>query len=201
MAKKKRSFIRKMPGFRSGKKWKMIIASIVYLFIFLIVLAGIFGGSSNSEETETQTLVIKSPEEILPERNDLSTEWVFGDVKNITINNSGFESGFKREIRIGSVYSRNIVTVSIYKFSSVNGSKAYYENKIIEDSYLQKGGYKEVNLGSKCKAYKVDKTLTEFGRAYCTNSNIFFKLNIVSETYESEEYLKNLSRVIFQKIG
>jgi|GEM_PF-4570542 len=33
------SFIRKIPGFRSGKTWKMVLASIFYLFAVLIIIS------------------------------------------------------------------------------------------------------------------------------------------------------------------
>ena len=36
------SFLRKIPGFRSGKWWKALIASGVYLFIFLAILVTLF---------------------------------------------------------------------------------------------------------------------------------------------------------------
>ncbi len=39
MAAEKKSFIRKIPGFRSGKWWKMILATIGYFFIVIFILA------------------------------------------------------------------------------------------------------------------------------------------------------------------
>lgn len=35
------SFIKKLPGFRSGNKWKMIIAMIIYSFILMAILASL----------------------------------------------------------------------------------------------------------------------------------------------------------------
>jgi len=34
----KKPLYRKIPGFRSGTKWKMVVASIIYLFIFLLIV-------------------------------------------------------------------------------------------------------------------------------------------------------------------
>lgn len=43
----KKPFYKKIPGFRSGTRWKMIVASIVYFFIFLaIVVPGEDEGAS-----------------------------------------------------------------------------------------------------------------------------------------------------------
>lgn len=205
------SLIRKIPGFRSGKKWKMILASIGYFFIFIIILGALFGESPSDRQLDTsqvtttvgQSLIIKSPDEMLPKRSDLSTEWIFGDVKNISLNNTEFESGSQQEIRIGTGFSRNLVTVSIYKFSSTTASNDYYTNKTTGDYYLQKGGYKEVNMrtDAKCEAYKADKVLVELGQAYCVSSNIFFELKVVSETFESEKYLKDIGKIVDQKIS
>ncbi len=38
-SKSKSSFIRKIPGFRSGKPWKMVLASIGYFFLIIIIIA------------------------------------------------------------------------------------------------------------------------------------------------------------------
>lgn len=43
----KKSFLRKIPGFRSGKPWKIVIASVGYLIILFVVI-GIFTGKSGS---------------------------------------------------------------------------------------------------------------------------------------------------------
>ena len=34
-----RSVLKRVPGFRSGKRWKVAVASVVYLFLFLVILA------------------------------------------------------------------------------------------------------------------------------------------------------------------
>jgi len=205
------SFIRKIPGFRSGKKWKMILASICYFFIFIIILGALFGGSPSDEQPyisqtpsdKEQSLITKTPSEMLPRRSDLSTEWIFGDLKDININNTEFESGSQQEIRIGTGFSRNLITISIYKFLSTTASNDYYTNRTTGDYYLQRGGYKEVNMrtSAKCEAYKVDKISAELGQVYCVKSNIFFELKVVSETFESEKYLKDIGKIVDQKIS
>jgi len=202
------SLIRKIPGFRSGKKWEMILASIGYFFIFMIILSYLAHLSEDSDNSQTsskkeQSLITKTPSEMFPKRSDLSTEWIFYDLKNISINYTGFESGSQQEIRIGAGFSRNIITVSIYKFSSTIASNDYYTNKTTGDYNLQKGGYKEVSMrtDAKCEAYKVDKILVELGQVYCVSSNIFFELKVVSETFESEKYLKDIGKIVDQKIS
>jgi len=205
----KKSFIRRIPGFRSGKWWKMILASISYFFIFIIIIGALFGPTSDIQSSTHQTqspqdqIIAKSTTEMLPTRSDFSTEWILGDIQNLTINFTGFESNSQREIRIGAFSDRNVITISVYKFSSTNASNDYYNSKIARDNYLQKGGYKKVDMkiGAKCEAYKVDRITAETGQAYCVSSNIFFELKVVSETFEAEKYLKDIGKIIDQKIS
>ncbi|MDD5416467.1 MAG: hypothetical protein PHU12_00660 [Candidatus Aenigmarchaeota archaeon] len=47
----KKSIFKKIPGFRSGKLWKKILASIFYFFMFLIILALITPSSTTTNES------------------------------------------------------------------------------------------------------------------------------------------------------
>ncbi|MEN3009069.1 hypothetical protein [Pseudothermotoga sp.] len=51
----KRSFFRKIPGFRSGKLWKKIIASIFYGIMFLFVIGLIISISTSEQSSKTNT--------------------------------------------------------------------------------------------------------------------------------------------------
>lgn len=44
-----------IPGFRSGKKWKMAIAIFGYFWIFMFILAIVFGGSSDVSNTSSKS--------------------------------------------------------------------------------------------------------------------------------------------------
>ena len=64
--KQKNSFIRKIPGFRSGTPWKMVLAVIVYIFIFLMIIimgAFIFGFFTSINEYQTPISTVKSSSE------------------------------------------------------------------------------------------------------------------------------------------
>ena len=50
-----KSFFRKIPGFRSGTWWKMLLAVIGYGFIVLAVLGLLFGGSDQSETSQSSS--------------------------------------------------------------------------------------------------------------------------------------------------
>lgn len=49
------SFLRKIPGFRSGKKWKMVVAVIVYLIIIGGIHSALTGGSDSAPTTASST--------------------------------------------------------------------------------------------------------------------------------------------------
>lgn len=59
----------KIPGFRSGKVWKKIIASIGYIFIALIAI-GIIFGDDPKPTTPTTAIADKTPEQIAQEKTD-----------------------------------------------------------------------------------------------------------------------------------
>ncbi len=64
----KKSFWRKIPGYRTGTKWKMVVASLLYFFIFCGVMGALFGEEApeqaeNSPAIETASNAQKPPAE------------------------------------------------------------------------------------------------------------------------------------------
>lgn len=49
-------FYRKIPGFRSGKRWKMVLAVLGYIFIMLIVLGVVMAESYHNDSPVTNTI-------------------------------------------------------------------------------------------------------------------------------------------------
>lgn len=175
--------------------------------IFLIGIVFISGCISQNKETSTnpaEKSIAKSPSDFLPTRGDLSTEWILDDnTIDLKTNSTGFDSGTEQSMAIGSYPLITIVTASIYKFSSKDASNDYYSTKIAEDEYLQIGGYKEVDIkiGEKCQAYKISG-INGFGKAYCINSNVVFELTALSNSgYNAEKYMKEISKIISQKLN
>ncbi|HBV85743.1 MAG TPA: hypothetical protein DEF42_03590 [Desulfosporosinus sp.] len=60
----------KIPGFRSGKIWKKIIATVGYIFIALIAIGMIFGDEPKPTTLTTATALEKTPEQIAQEKDD-----------------------------------------------------------------------------------------------------------------------------------
>lgn len=51
----KKSFLQKVPGFRSGKMWKKYVAGFVYAFIFMIICIAIIDPSSDEPNEQAGT--------------------------------------------------------------------------------------------------------------------------------------------------
>ena len=59
----KKPFYRKIPGFRSGKPWKMVVASIVYLIILIKILTPSTPKEQLPEAPETKPAATQSQQE------------------------------------------------------------------------------------------------------------------------------------------
>ncbi|OPX70936.1 MAG: Tetratricopeptide repeat protein [Methanoregulaceae archaeon PtaB.Bin009] len=86
----KKSFIRKIPGFRSGTPWKMVLAVILYIFIFIMIIGiigvfifGLFGSLNeyqtpistvkSSSEKSTPATIVSTTAPIVEEKPDKAT--------------------------------------------------------------------------------------------------------------------------------
>lgn len=190
-------------------------------FLALIVLGLIFGenpdtatnssndSTLNATSSASTALATKSPAEMMPSRDDLSTEWAFpGDIesKNATdieskaVNATGFEAGAVRTIRkqqdVGA-------TVLIYRFDSVNSANSYYQGLI--NAKKNKGGYKELSTRDvKAACYAGNQQFSQGDKEfiYCTKSNVVFHIEAIfpySSDYSDD--LIALAKIIPPKIN
>jgi hypothetical protein len=112
----KKSFIRKIPGFRSGKPWKMVLATIFYVFIILIVLAlivpsGKDGAQQKSltvEEIKAQAINV-TYDELFRHNEDYIGKIVYKQVKVIQVGDSNLL------VEIPSTFSTDTMYVEGYK--------------------------------------------------------------------------------------
>lgn len=191
----------KIHKIKKFKVWTVVL--IIFLMFYGIPQ------KSNVDFDETNTNIshknvnqIIDPKTILPNKDDLSTEYIVGEVKNTSLNSSNFMDGASVNLRIGGFYSRNIIDISIFTFNSSESANIFYDFKKQEDYTLQKGGYSEIHIKkyNKCSAYKVDKFTVELGQAYCLWENIYVEIHVVSETFDAESYLKETALLIYHKI-
>ena len=71
---KKRKWHQKIVGFRSGKWWKKTIASLVYLFTLLIIVAIAFGEEPTESKTVKTTTEVSETESKNAEEADRLAE-------------------------------------------------------------------------------------------------------------------------------
>jgi len=111
----KKSFIQKVPGFRSGKWWKKFVASIGYLLILLIIIGSLLPGPSVEDEVKNArkyisenkySLAVYSYEQALK-------KWETG--KNYSVNKEEIEKELE-EARIP--YAKQLIAEAKQKLDS-----------------------------------------------------------------------------------
>lgn len=203
---KNESFIRKVPGFRSGKKWKMALASFVYFMVIMGVLASLTDSSYTPSQTKQgieESIINSSLESMLPTVSDMPTEFKVGEIKSLDYKYAGFLSGRSLEYTkvVGKVMIGVIgVTFFVENYESINDSVNQY-NKYVNE-IKSKGGYTLLNTYNDCFAYKSEYGLDKVGQSICRKSNIIFTTEVGStQTTEGvDKYIISMSRIFDSKI-
>jgi len=190
------------------KKFNLELSKGVKI-ILVIVLIGISFSVHNSNESLKESydnpnvLITKIPSEILPDRSDLSTEWVFHDQEDETDDFNGFESGKSISFYKGADGTYRVKSY-VYKFSSVENTKDYYDFVIEDDNTLNKGGYNLINtqkIKAECTGYERDVSFLTKYTLYCKKNNIFFKVTMDSMSYSGKGYVIDIGKIISEKIS
>jgi len=203
-----------------------------YVFITLVFLFAVAYGISSMGDTETTTgkvsgkksvsdLITKSPDEMLPARSDIPTEFKTDKETDVTeilnvrdgsvISGLGFDSGKKLTVyKIGDIMGQFVtdaveIRFYVYKFSSVEGAEAYYTN--IVDYVKELGGYKEMTVpvspGTSCFTYIEDYGFTaKAGESICNRKNVVFKTSIsATNTWDGiDSYFRDMARPFESRI-
>lgn len=155
-------------------------------------------------------LITKSTDEMLPTREDIPTEFVMDDIKDVELATSikGFESGKSLSAsKLVGTFAPGLIVVhfKVLKFLSVDDAKEYYGSKVSE--IKNDGGYTELNIktdNSDCFSWKQDYGYdARFVTSICQNNNIFYEVFVsASQTFENpDSYLKSMLPVIDAKIN
>lgn len=198
----RKSFIRKIPGFRSGKKWKMALASLFYLMIIIIIIKGIFAGEDYGS-TPNPTIINTSTKTILTAwRDNIPTEYYLGNIKEKSITVEGFVEGSSIGMTrsIGGV-SKESGIATVYRFSEASYAEIYFTNKTNE--IKSRRGYSELStsgLNSKCFGIEMSSLGAEMKEIMCVKNNIFFDIKFAGLTtpyeWEIKDLMKSLERTI-----
>jgi len=194
-----------------------IWAVAVVLVAFVVVLSGCVGQNpvgtpaattpvATTAAPKTQTLVTKSPLEMLPTRDDLSTEWVimYGSGQSLDEipyeeNATGFVSGASTQLTKVEATSYVGVAALIYRFNSVENANNYHQTKV--NQYKQVGGYTELpisGMGADCYGGKTPYGSISLISIYCVKNNVAFYL--YSGSYSSSDAMK-VAEIISSKIN
>ena len=178
---------------------------IEFLLISILLISGCTQQPAGQTITETgvetqSTLITKTPDEILPTRAEISTEFTIDETKDVTLNATGFESGkelstSKLEGTTGMIFIDYIV----YKFSTSSDAKSWYDNRTNEIKQL--GGYKEIDI-SGCFAYKEDFGFEgEVGEGICIKNNVIYVADVTSaQTYKQiDSFMKDAISTLSKK--
>jgi len=182
---------------------KKIIVFLLLLGIVLISGCTKTGYLTEYNQVDKDVIIIKSSSEMLPKMGDLSTEWVFKDLEKSEINSTGFEEGNKISFHKGSQGDYRVATYA-YRFSSIENAKNYYQSTIEDDKTLSKGGYKEIpvsKIGTECTGYVRETWLVDKYTLYCVKNNIFFEVSLDSLSFNGEEYVIEVAKIIDSKIN
>ena len=173
------------------------LSRLLRIVIIIILLFGIgFTGSQTSSsnlstnslntqtttsETTTQKLITKSLDEMLPTRNDISTEWSTGSTENLTLQEEGFIEGKQVSYyKVLSSISGAGIDADFYvrRFSNSDTAKIFYDK--IVNKIKSEGGYKEISI-TDCFAFTTDMGIEESGESLCTKSNIVYGVYVYTD--------------------
>ena len=193
---------------------------LILFFIFLLpALAGISftgrvtdsGTYSLFEDKEQQKefIITKSPEEMLPSRSEIPTEFTMGAIEDMRFFKipNGLEAA--KTISLNKIVGRYIIgmivaDLSVAKFSTSDDAEAYYQKVV--DKVKKEGGYSKVNVHvspiTKCFSFSQDYGFTaSFATSYCHKANVYFEVQITAtQTYEKpSKYLQSMVSIIDKK--
>jgi len=146
-------------------------------------------------------LVTRPVVELLPLREDLSTEWIIGTVTAESLNITGFTEGAKLTLSKTTGLEGEGITIRIYKFTTSDPASEYYDS-VLSDLKAE-GGYREVSTGLGTGSYGtfIESMMGERTVIYVVKANVFFEVRAVGYLYfATQEDATQLARIVLDKI-
>lgn len=149
----------------------------------------------------TQTVSIKSPQDVLPTRQDLETIWrIGGTTVPDDLEIQGYNEGIEQEFYKGQ--GNPVVRVTVYEFKTTNDATNYYDG-IVNAEYAR-GGYEEINLsGIRAECYGMFKEglVNNVIHVYCVKENFYYHSYIVGKVMMDErDEIELIPSIIANKI-
>jgi len=169
-------------------------------------------GSSQGDNS----LITKSPDEMLPVAGELPTEYSIGEKEDITKDSSaivsrnaqvGFDSGKILSIsqyKVGAVTVTDYteVTFGIYKFDNSNYA-SNFKNSVMNE-IKNEGGYTELDLLPECFAWKQDYGYSggRIGESICDRGNIVFwtSVSLTNSFKQPDNILEDMTEIMDKKV-
>lgn len=201
------------------KWWAILLFIFIALGIFSAFIPSDKGTNAPSAETATtgssntqpptDTLITKSLDDMFPSRGEIPTEFTIDSLQDLDIkvipSSVGLESAKLMAIsKLEGTYGLIGVNIDIYKFSSIENAKLYYDTFV--NGVKQEGGYTEINMPTTkatCFGYELDYGIqAKFVTGVCRNKNIFFMVEGTSSNTlkSSESYMKDIVRNIDKRL-
>ena len=128
---------------------------------------------SSTPIQQTQQVTATSLNNLLPTRDDISTEWIIQDVTPFKKNATGFVDGLSQSFTMGSDFLASTSTVAVYKFDSSDDANKYYDNFV--STSRASGGYTEWMPGGinadKCYGKQQDYPGGRINSLFCIKGN------------------------------
>lgn len=154
-------------------------------------------------ETPTEPSSITKPlSELLPTRQDISTEWVIGSLENeTTIIATGFMDGVAQGFtKSGLDVTRT--TIQVYRFDTSDNAKDYYDD--IVGNVLSEGGYTEVStksLGTTSYGTFNEYLSGEITVIYSLKLNIYTTVKVSSPfSLSTQEDALQFAKIVMDKL-
>lgn len=180
--------------------WKILLG--IFGFFILIGIIGALTEEAIREDSKEEQIIIKSPMDMLPTRDEIGTEWVIQKKEEHTINSNGFNSGAYLDIDRMEGMSLSGGYVYVYKFNAISNAEIYYKEEI--KKIKEKGGYTEINpsgIDAECFAIKSGDYLAGYFKwVICKKNNIIFTSEVSSFNSWRTGYYDNLAKIIANKI-
>lgn len=167
--------------------------------------------------SQQESLITKSPEEMLPGPRDLPTEYKIGEKEDVLKNSSvialrnaqeGFDYGktlsiSKYKLTTVSAYDYIEVTFGIYKFTNSDYA-SNFKNTIINE-IKNEGGYTELSVSAdtECFAWKQDYGFeSKLGDSVCNNKNVVFWISVsmANTNKQPDSYVKDMTEIADEKV-
>ena len=202
-------------GLELNLKWISIAVVFGGIIVFFLVIGYALEPPSVSSPVSTppkEIIVTKSPEQLLPVRNDIGTIWT---IKTSIIDKTlGSETNIITGFTVGDTqrYTKpeegivnSLVDVGVFMFDNPTNSLNFYTGKI--QRLVEKGGFEETHArANDATCYGLKKSeqsgfiIIDINELRCVKGNVYVYVRSYSDTLWGDNYAPEFMRIVLDKI-